>query len=302
MSKSGLNYFPFDIDFFNDEKIEFLSARLGLRGEAIAIRLLCKIYRNGYYLQWGDDEALLFAKRVGDSCQHSFVNDVVHELVKRGFLDESIFNRFEILTSKGIQSRYFEASERRKKIDVIGEILLIDVKNMQNVNIIGLNVDILTENVDINPERKVKETKRKVITSLPPLRGDGPPEQKSDFIDDLVNCFANKYLEIRGIEYHIVHKEKERSCAAKILKIYKKKYPNADTTMVFESMGKYFEACLLLTTDNWLNKNMSLPIIINKFNEINNILKNGNQQRKNGSGASEAELAASISSFFAIDR
>jgi hypothetical protein len=27
--KSGLDYFSFDIDFFNDEKIEFVSAKFG---------------------------------------------------------------------------------------------------------------------------------------------------------------------------------------------------------------------------------------------------------------------------------
>ena len=159
--KTGLSYFPFDIDFFSDEKIEFLSARLGLKGEAIAIRLLCKIYRNGYFLQWGDDESLLFAKRVGDGCQNTLVNDVVNELVKRGFLDESIFNRFKILTSKGIQVRFFEACERRKKIEVFEDILLVEVTNMENVNIISLDVNISSNNVDINPQSKVKNSKEK---------------------------------------------------------------------------------------------------------------------------------------------
>jgi hypothetical protein len=163
--KIGLDYFPFDVDFFADEKIEFLSARFGLKGESIAIRILCKIYRNGYFLQWGEDESLLFAKRVGDGVQHTLVNEVVYELVKRGLFNEGIFNRFGILTSKGIQSRFIEASERRKKIDILKEYLLIDLEFMQNVNIISLNVDINTKNVDINPQSKVKKKEIKVKES-----------------------------------------------------------------------------------------------------------------------------------------
>ena len=59
--KQGLEYFPLDVDFFNDEKIEFISARFGTRGEAIALRLRCKIYRIGNNTPRSNDEALLLA-------------------------------------------------------------------------------------------------------------------------------------------------------------------------------------------------------------------------------------------------
>ena len=41
--KPGLDYFSFDVDFFNDEKIEFVYAKFGTIGEIITIQLLCKI-------------------------------------------------------------------------------------------------------------------------------------------------------------------------------------------------------------------------------------------------------------------
>ena len=31
--KIGLDYFAFDVDFFDNDKVEFLGARFGLRGE-----------------------------------------------------------------------------------------------------------------------------------------------------------------------------------------------------------------------------------------------------------------------------
>jgi hypothetical protein len=133
VNKSGIDYFPFDVDFFQDEKVQFVSARFGLKGEVIAIRLLCKIYRNGYYTEWDDDTALLFAKGVGDGCQDSCVKDVVYELLKRGFFERSIFERFGVLTSKGIQSRYFEATKRYKHVEAIKEYLLINPP--ENINV-----------------------------------------------------------------------------------------------------------------------------------------------------------------------
>ena len=153
IKKSGLSFFPFDIDFFQDDKIQFVSARFGLKGECIAIRLLVKIYRQGYYTEWDEDTALLFAKSVGDGVQHSFVNDVVYELLKRGFFDKSIFERFGVLTSRGIQKRFFDAAKRRNSIDVFKHLLLAPIEEYENVNILIDNVNILAENADILEQR-----------------------------------------------------------------------------------------------------------------------------------------------------
>lgn len=163
-NKTGIDYFSFDVDFFQDEKVQFVSARFGTKGEAIVVRLLCKIYRNGYYTEWNDDTALLFAKSVGDGCQDSFVKDVVYELLKRGFFNKDIFERFSVLTSKGIQSRYFEATKRYKNIDVDSNFLLVNVSKMINVNIIPINADIIPINADINSQRE-KEREKEIKTN-----------------------------------------------------------------------------------------------------------------------------------------
>lgn len=53
-NKMGLDYFPFDVDFFNDEKIVAISGEFGIKGEIVVIKLLCAIYRNGYFILWND--------------------------------------------------------------------------------------------------------------------------------------------------------------------------------------------------------------------------------------------------------
>jgi hypothetical protein len=171
--KKGLEYFSFDVDFFQDEKLQFVSARFGAKGESITVRLLCKIYRQGYYTDWDSDIALLFAKGVGDGCQHTLVNDVVIELLKRDFFDKGIFERFSILTSRGIQKRYFKAIERRKKIEAREELLLVDKQDYPNIVLIKVtvnnsgknvyipdkNVNYSIKNVDIFEQSKVKKSK-----------------------------------------------------------------------------------------------------------------------------------------------
>jgi hypothetical protein len=149
--KEGLNYFPFDVDFFEDDKLQLINAEFGGRGVLIAIKLLCKIYKEkGYYYQWGDDQCLLFS--AGAAIVPGIVNEVVTGLVRRSFFDKRVFDSFGVLTSIGIQRRYFEASLRREKITVFSEYLVIDNINSVNVNIISVKTDIGTQS-------KVKERK-----------------------------------------------------------------------------------------------------------------------------------------------
>jgi hypothetical protein len=104
--KNGLDYFPLDIDFFTDEKIQYISVLFGDTGEATIIKLLCKIYRNGYFIKWNQDAAIMFAKSAGNGISVEKVSAIVLELLKRGFFSEVKFKKYGILTSAGIQKRY----------------------------------------------------------------------------------------------------------------------------------------------------------------------------------------------------
>jgi hypothetical protein len=103
----------------------------------------------------------------------------------------------------------------------------------------------------------------------------------SDFIDKIIQQFVDAHG-----DYVIVNRGKEREAAGKLLGIYKKKFPSANSEETLQSLRAYFNACVNIG-DRWLHDNMSLSIIISKFNEINNYLKNGNHK---GPGATDAEL------------
>ena len=58
--KVGLDYFPFECQ--NDERIRLIQAEYGLKGFAIVVKLLQKIYGEfGYYCEWDEERSLLFA-------------------------------------------------------------------------------------------------------------------------------------------------------------------------------------------------------------------------------------------------
>ncbi len=129
-TKTGLQYFPFDVDFFNDDKIQLLSAEFQTRGEAIVIRLLCKIYANSYYYTCGDDEMALLARSIGDGTKPAEVKDVIHTALARRIFNQDLYLKYGILTSAGVQKRYMEATGRRKKVEVIQEYWLLDKNNL----------------------------------------------------------------------------------------------------------------------------------------------------------------------------
>lgn len=289
--KQGLDYFPFDVDFFEDDKISFVSARFQEKGELIAIKLLCKIYKdNGYYYQWGEDEAVLFAKRVvGDASRHTLVNDVVQELIKRGFFDKSIFDRFKILTSRGIQVRYLQAISERKKIEITKEYWLVELPK-SGLNIV--NRPINEVNPPINPINRPGSTQSKPKETKVKKSKVG----KDDFLTKIITAFQDSYFDIFQIDYSILSEGKERAAASKLLETYKGKYPNSTSEETILGLNAFFRECCTIN-DAWLRQNMSLSIIVSKFNEIKNHIKNGD--KKNRSVASRgSEIDAIIDAVF----
>ena len=151
-AKVGLDYFP--LDCVLDDKIELIEAEFGLTGFAVVVKLLQKIYgEQGYYCEWTKEVALLFARKCGVG--GNVVSEIVASSLKRGIFNNDLFNRYEILTSRGIQKRYFEAISRRKQIEVKNEYLLIKVAQISET------ADNNSDNVDINSINDIKNTQSK---------------------------------------------------------------------------------------------------------------------------------------------
>ena len=156
---NGINYFPLNVHL--DDKFELIEAEFGLKGFAIVVKLFQKIYgQQGYYCEWTEDVALLFGKNVG--LGGDAVSEIVRAATKRGIFDSELYDKYQILTSRGIQERYFEAVSRRKEVEVRKEYLLIKVDQIyKNVRILNENVNISSKNVNISEQKKVEESKVK---------------------------------------------------------------------------------------------------------------------------------------------
>jgi uncharacterized protein YdaU (DUF1376 family) len=117
--------------------------------------------------------------------------------------------------------------------------------------------------------------------------------EKIDFIDRIVHSFKEQYENVNNIDYIILNKGKEREAAGKLLSQYKKRHPEADSEQTLTALESYFAACVRIK-DGWYRDNMSLPIIISKFNAINKILRDG--KSRTNPGISDQEFSELIKS------
>ena len=155
--KSGLEFFPLNVHL--DDKMELIEAEFGIHGFAVIVKLYQKIYAIGYYCEWTTEVALLFSKKIG--LGGNAVSEIVRAAIKRGIFDQRLYDCYHILTSKEIQENYFEATVRRKRVDVKEEYLLYSAaRNLKNVYISGGNVDMNAKNERISEQSRVEESRR----------------------------------------------------------------------------------------------------------------------------------------------
>ena len=112
------------------------------------------------------------------------VSEIVGASIKRGIFDKTMFEKYGILTSVGIQQRYFQPVSSRKLVCVKEEYLSISYTQFSNcVSNNRVNVDINPENDDNNPQSKVKESKEKETkveeSKIKESRGEERKENKS---------------------------------------------------------------------------------------------------------------------------
>ena len=161
--KAGIEYFPLDVE--NDDKLDLIEAEFGLTGFAVIVKLYQRIYKLGYYCEWNDEVALLFGKRLGTGGKA--VSEIVSAAIRRKLFDEEIYRKYGVLTSRGIQKRYFEIVARRKNVEVEQRYLLV------SRDLIPVNVNIMYAETPVNvntmhaetPENAYRSTQSKVKES-----------------------------------------------------------------------------------------------------------------------------------------
>ena len=183
----GINYFPVGVNFMEENAREVIEAKYGIKGSAIVLKLLCKIYKEGYFIRWDEEQCLIFANKAGREVQAAEVQGIIEILFIKGILDRNSYLANGILTSANIQKIWMEATKRRKRdLKALPYLLVNDLTQQETEAPEGENVTIspgnVVHDVTVNAKNacnsgqsKVKEKKAEENKELPP---SAPPKGK----------------------------------------------------------------------------------------------------------------------------
>ena len=183
----GINYFPVGVNFMEENAMEVIEAKYGIKGSAIVLKLLCKIYKEGYFIRWDEEQCLIFANKAGREVQAAEVQGIIEILFIKGILDRNSYLANGILTSANIQKIWMEATKRRKRdLKALPYLLVNDLTQQETEAPEGENVTIspgnVVHDVTVNAKNacnsgqsKVKEKKAEENKELPP---SAPPKGK----------------------------------------------------------------------------------------------------------------------------
>lgn len=157
----GIEYYPLDVDFLNDLKIKKIMKSCGPNSIAIIILLLGNIYGDeGYFMKWDEDVCFLVADAVG--AKEVYVKEVLKKCLQVDLFSSLLFEKYKIITSKGIQKRFFEITKRRKRENLIDDYLLV---NVTETGVIVAETPITVAETGVivskSTQSKVKESKVK---------------------------------------------------------------------------------------------------------------------------------------------
>ena len=198
----GINYFPVSVNFMEENAMEVIEVKYGIKGSAIVLKLMCKIYKEGYYIRWDEEQCLIFANKAGREVQAEEVKGIIKILFIKGILDENSYREKGILTSESIQKVWLEATKRRKR--ELSELpylivkpekengkpdtpstpqetqqpeLFKEEKTPVNPKNVVHHVAVDAKNAYDSGQSKVKESKGEESKELPP---SAPPEGKGE--------------------------------------------------------------------------------------------------------------------------
>ncbi len=142
-TKQGIDFFSLDCD--PEAKLELFIAENGAEGFGILVMLWQMIYKGeGYFIRHDDDLVWLIRKE--SLSEPETIVSVIENAIKRGLFDKTLYEVHKILSSTGIQKRYFAAAKKKKEIFVVSDYLLIDVSDNNNLVYSGENPVLATGN------------------------------------------------------------------------------------------------------------------------------------------------------------
>ena len=155
--KVGIDYFGVDVT--PDEKVEYIESTYEAEGYYLWIKFLQRVYSTGYYMEWNKYQAAAMKKATGISLER--IDEILDVFLEVGIFNRELFDEYSILTSRGVQKRFYAAASKRTHVEIVPEYVLhdelwkwFDGKNSEETQVNSSENDVDDE---VNSEETQKE-------------------------------------------------------------------------------------------------------------------------------------------------
>ena len=171
--KQGIDYAGWSVDIFDgDKKIDKLLDAKGWKGFGIYFFLCQRAYKvNGYFYEWGYDDCATTARKMGGGISSGTVKETVDYCLQVDLFDKRLFDEWGVLTSRGIQRRFWTVLSERRNKTVYSEYWLLkpeECKGLVKVNLFS-NAQPTNDHLHgtDNDSPPIKESKVNKIPAVP---------------------------------------------------------------------------------------------------------------------------------------
>lgn len=190
-AKKKLDYAGWSVDIFDsDTKIDKLLDAQGWDGFSIYFYLCQRAFGSeGYFYRWGYDDCASTARKMGCGIGSGTIREVVGYCLQINLFDKRVFDRWKVLTSKGIQRSYWTVASGRRDRTVYKELWLLQKEECKGVVFVpffedmsetndhsqATNGDMLATNGPVVKGSKVESNNKKRVA---------PPTEPATFLPE----------------------------------------------------------------------------------------------------------------------
>lgn len=207
-AKKKLDYAGWSVDIFDsDTKIDKLLDAQGWVGFSIYFYLCQRAFGSeGYFYRWGFDDCASTARKMGCGIGSGTIREVVGYCLQINLFDKRVFDRWEVLTSKGIQRSYWTVASGRRDRTVYKELWLLQKEECKGVVFVpffkdmsetndhsqATDGDMSATNDPVVKESKVKGNKEKSVAPPAELATFSSESFEMQCVDKLIQSILSQ--------------------------------------------------------------------------------------------------------------
>jgi hypothetical protein len=264
--KKDAYYFPHYCNARHNRKLRRVIKDLGVEGYGIYFMLL-EILREQIDFRYPFSDVDLLENEFGTSKAKIETVITKYDLFQ---IDEQK-NFFSLKFIFYLQP-YIERTNRARDAAKVRWDKVLTDNNNENYNANAMQMQNkcnANQNARKVKESKVKESKDKTAAKKP-----------ADFIDKILEIFCIEYEKIKGIDYIISNKGKERAAIGKLINLNKEKNPEKKSDEVLLDFTLFFAKCISINNE-YLHNVVSPAQILSNINQYKSYINNKDYKNVN---------------------